>query len=282
MTQDEEKVRETIIMQQKNAYTLNGLLCSLQVSLSPAQLRALPTAPLTVIGNPGVGYATLIRTVVASLTFGSTPFVAAPGSLAAFFYGGPSRFGILGGASPQGPGGPFVVPNTDGPYVAFKIVSVAAAVGGVTTYTISSSNLAVNALVGLPASPGGCTNAANNASAPGGWTVTANTASTITISNPSGVLESSPPAAANMSIGAPVSTVGGLGSTIDLTPLLTSAQASAVQAWTIGGWQFPRNEIENAPIFLGTFAWAGLAAPQNFSAGDSNLTLTLEYLQVQL
>jgi hypothetical protein len=268
--------------QVRNAYALGGLLNSLQLAISPAQLRALPNSPLTLIGSPGPGLATLIRSIVASLTFGTTPFVAAPGSLAALFYGGPSRFGIAGGASPQGPGGPFVVPATDGPYVGFKIVSVAAAVGGATTYSISSSNLAANSLIGLPASPSGCTNAANNASAPGGWTVTANTATTITISNPSGVLESSPPAAANMSIGAPISLIGGLGSTIDLTPLLTTATGSAVQAWSVAGWQFPRGEIENAPIFLGTFAWAGLVAPQNFSAGDSSLVLTVEYLQIQL
>jgi hypothetical protein len=263
--------------QVRNAYALGGLLNSLQLAISPAQLRALPNSPLTLIGSPGPGLATLIRSIVASLTFGTTPFVAAPGSLAALFYGGPSRFGIAGGASPQGPGGPFVVPSANGTIATFKITGVAAASGGNTVYNCTS-NLGVNALAGMPAAPSLCTNAANN----GSFTVVSNTSSTITVNNPSGVLESSPPAAANMSIGASVSLIGGMGSTVDLTPLLATATGSAVQAWSVANWQCPRSEIENAPIFLGTFAWAGLVAPQNFSAGDSSVTLTLEYLQVQL
>lgn len=262
--------------QARNANALGGLLQSLQLSISAAQIRALPNSPIPLIGPPAQGFANLIRAMIASLEFGSMPYLAGAGSQAGFFYNGPSRYGIVGG-SPYAPS-PYVLPNALGSWLGFAITGVAGAVGANTTYTCSGlANLPTNVLAGFSASPQGCSHSANN----GAFTVVSNTQATVTINNASGIAEGSPPAAAAMEIGASLSQIGGLGATIDLTPLLTQATGSAVQAWTIGGWTFPTSEISGAGIYLGS-PGTGLATPQNFTQGDSSLNLTLEYLQVQL
>jgi len=72
---------------------------------------------------------------------------------------------------------------------AYGIVSIAAASGGNTVYTIASSGFSSATLpVGMSVTVRGCLNAANN----GTFTIVSNTASTITLNNAVGVLEALP------------------------------------------------------------------------------------------
>ena len=85
-----------------------------------------------------------------------------------------------------------------------------------------------------------------------------------------------------MEIDAAVSAVGGIGTTIDLTPMLTTATNDCVQGWGIDSWILPTSEIVGAGLFLGSPA-AGLSVPPtNLTSGDSALTLTVEYFNVIL
>jgi hypothetical protein len=253
---------------QNGANTLGGLLQSLQVAISPSQLLALPNQPILLLGSPPPGYANLIRSIVASLRFGTTPFTANPGSRAQVLYGGPSRLGVDAQLLSIPPG-PF-------PFISFAGTAVANASGGNTTYSANLAAVATNALAGYPCVTSGYSHAANNAP----LTVVSNTQSAIVLNNPSGVAEASPPAAANIQIYSSLA-LAGFGGGVDLTTLLTSAQGNAVQVFELGNVDFPTVEIAAAPIYLGTAASAwGL--PQNFSAGDSSLLLTILYLQIQL
>jgi hypothetical protein len=252
----------------QNANTLGGLLQSLQVAISAAQLLALPNQPVPLLGSPGPGYANVIRSIVASLRFGTTPYTANAGSKAQVLYGGASRLGIDAQLLSIPPG-PF-------PFVSFAGTGVAGASGGNTSYSANLANVGTNALAGYPCVTSAFSHAANNAP----LTVVSNTQSAIVLNNPSGVAEASPPAAANIQIYSSLA-LAGFGGGVDLTNLLVSAQANAVQVFELGNVDFPTVEIAAAPIYLGTAANAW-GQPQNFSAGDSSLLLTILYLQVQL
>lgn len=264
-------------LQPRNASSLGGLLQSLVISLSPQQLLKVPTQPIALIGGPPKGFANLLRTIIASYEFGTTPYT--PGtpstfypslegnpSPCAFYYGGPSRMGILGGQSAD--------PSW---WQSFKITAVAAASGGNTTYTCSGlAAIPANSLVGFGVQPTGCTNAANNQPA----TIVSHSTTAIVVNNLSGVAEGSPPAGASMGVFAPLALVGGGGGTVDLGGLLAQP-VSTVLGWTIAGWNFPAPEVDSAALYLGS-PQTGLVVPVNFSAGDGSLLVTLEYLQVGL
>lgn len=108
-----------------------------------------------------------------------------------------------------------------------------------------------------------------------------NTQTTITVNNAAGLAETSGPAAA-MLIGQTQSLLGGAGSGPDLTPMLVLASGSALQAWTIDQWAFPRSEVEGAAILLGSPTAGGIDPASPFLQGDGTLVLSIEYLQVQL
>jgi hypothetical protein len=252
----------------QNANTLGGLLNSLQVPISPAQLRALPNQPIPLIGSPGPGVANLIVRVIASLKFGTTPYTAGPGTRAQMLYGGPSRLGV-DAALLAIPVGPF-------PFLSFPGTAVANASGGNTSYAANLSNVGTNALVGFPVVASGYSHAANN----GNFTIVSNSQSAIVLNNAAGVLEAAPPEPANLQLFSSLALAGGSGQ-VDLTTLLTSALADTVQTFEVASPAFPSVEVANVPIYLGTSA-SVLSAPQNFSAGDSSVTLTILYSQLQL
>jgi hypothetical protein len=255
-------------MNPQNGSVLGGLLSSLQVPISPAQLRALPNSPIPLIGAPGPGIANLIQRVIASLKFGSTPYVAGAGSKAVMLYGGPSRLGVDAQLLAL-PAGPF-------PFLSYPGTAVANASGGNTVYSANLANVGTNGLAGYPVVASGYSHAANN----GNFTIVSNSQSSITLNNPSGVAEAAPPEPANLQVFSSLQLAGGSG-LIDLTTLLTSAQADTVQSFEISNTAFPAVEVANVPIYLGTSANV-LSAPQNFSAGDSSVTLTILYSQLQL
>jgi hypothetical protein len=255
---------------------LAGLLQSQQIVITPQQLLKLPTAQIPILSGPAPGSANLIRTIVASLRFGTQPYLAGKGTSAGFYYSGPSRFGIVGDLSlPPS----YAEPIGNYGFIDFQILSVAASSGGVSVYTCAGlAGLPPNILAGYVALPSLCSNAANN----GSFVVTASTPTSITLNNPSAVLEGSSPAGAHMDLAGSPSLSGGFGGTCDLTNLLLNATGNALQAWTLTNWNFPVPEISGAGIYLGTGAAGGLVAPQNFTQGDGSLLITLEFLQVQL
>jgi hypothetical protein len=262
-------------MQPQNASTLGGLLSSIVVPITSAQLLKLPGTPIPLMSG-GAG-AILLRSVIASLKFKTSAYAGGAGS-AALFYAGPSRYAPAAPVAPL-PENPYAVPGGVSKWINFQITAVAASVGGNTVYTVSGlTTLPTNVLIGYQAIPQLCSHSQNN----GTFTIVASTQSTITLNNASGILETSSPAGATMEVDAAVSLIGGIGTTIDLTPLLTTAINDYVQGWGIDSWILPTSEIVGAGLFLGSPA-AGLSVPPtNLTSGDSALTLTVEYFNVIL
>jgi hypothetical protein len=262
------------------SYTLNGLLNSLTVEITPTQILALVGSPISLIGAPGVGKANLLQTLICSLEFGSTKYIGGPTASAALFYLGKSQYPALGSWLPPGAGGFNAgpswgyTPEAGGPEPWLAIASVASAVGGNTVYAGPIPGGADDAYAGLPVSALTFSHSANN----GSFTCLASTAGTLTLDNPSGVAD----AGGVVLLEFPLGTFGaGVGYGNDLSFLLTGAAVSCVFGSTLNGWAYPTSEIENAAVMLGN-PLPPLLNPANFTAGDSSLALTLTYLTVDL
>ena len=76
--------------------TLAGFLQSNTVRVAASQLLNLVNNPLVLIGAPPSGFGNLLRSLIVSLEFGTTPFIAPFGSAASLFYGGPARYPVSG------------------------------------------------------------------------------------------------------------------------------------------------------------------------------------------
>jgi hypothetical protein len=268
---DEE---ETLGGDEMGQTTLGGLLQATTIQISPAQILALPGTPIQLVGPPAGGFANILKSVLASLRFATTPYTAPasafPYQNASLFYNGQSRIGVAGGSQL----------GSNQKFLSLAVTAVAGA-SGATVYTVTGlSGVPSNILAGFLVSVTGCSHAANN----GAFVATANAAGTITLANGAGIAESAPPEPANCTVYASATLVGGNGATIDLSNLLasTTSTVAAFNIPTFGNWQFPTTEIQGAGIFLGT-ALSSLAAPQtNFTSGDGSLLVTLEFLQVPL
>ncbi len=244
------------------ATALGGLLQSSSVLITPAQLLNLVNEPILLCGPGGPGQAVLIKSLVLSLRFGTTPFTQPVGAGLVAFYLGPSRVAAFGSAGSQGP--------------AFQITSVNAASGGNTQYNGTIVGGAGNAYAGLYCDAGGYTHGAND----GRYLCVASTAISITLANASGVVESAP-LTAYVGIELPTGTWGcGLGGGSDVSGILSASQSEVV-GYDVTNWNFPASEISGYSIMLGNpLPLAG--SPANFALGDSGLYVTVESLSVTL
>ena len=253
--------------------TLGGLLQSNSLRITAAQLLNLVNNPLVLVGAPASGFANLVRSLIVSLEFGTTPFVAPFGSAAALYYGGPARYPVSGMGFLNGPNWGVGNSQENGP--SFGVTAVANASGGNTVYTANLRNAPTNLFAGLYGDTSEFVHGANT----GRFLCVSNTQTTITLANASGVSD----AGGQIIIEMPAAVWGAcpVGSPNDLSALLTQSLVSSVFAYEIAGWSFPASEIAGAPIYLGN-PLPLLGNPQNFTGGDSSLLITTESLQVQL
>jgi hypothetical protein len=241
---------------------LNGLLQSTTMLVSPAQLLDLVESPLVLLASPGAGVANLLKKLVVSLRFATTPYVASWGAGCCVFYGGSRRFPVTGGFA-----GPPLGPS-------FAATAVGNASGGLTTYTTPSLRGApANLFAGLWCNCSLFAHAANN----GRFQCSSNTTGALVLANASGVSDAG--GAVNVEVPGWSFGVGGQN---DLAGLLTTAIASTLTELEIPTpWSYPRVDIEAAPILLGNPLTA-LGGAADLTTGDSSLLLTAEFFQLQL
>jgi len=242
--------------------TLNGLLQSTTMLVTPAQLLDLVESPLVLLGSPGAGVANVLKKLAVSLRFGTTPYVASWGAGCCVFYGGSRRFPVTGGFA-----GPPLGPN-------FAATAVGNASGGLTTYTTPALRGAqTNLFAGLFCNASGFAHAANN----GRFACASNTTGAIVLANAAGVSD------AGGTVNVEIPGWGfGVGGQNDLAGLLTTAVASTLTELVIPTpWNYPRADVEGLPIMLANPLTA-LGGATDLTSGDSSLLLTAEYFQLQL
>ena len=253
--------------------TLGGFLNSVQIAVSAQQLLNLIASPIQLCAPSGPNQAVLLRSLIASLEFKSTPYTAPFGSSAAVYFAGPSRYPVTGLGYLNGPSWGMGTPQTNGP--AFAATAVGGAVGGATAYTCNLRGASTNLFAGYYVDASEFVHGANS----GRFLCVSNTATSIVLANASGVVD----AGGQLIIEFPQSVwgAGGIGGPNDIAPLLTQSLVSCVYEMPIPSPIFPTSEISGCPIVLAN-GLPLLGNPQNFTSGDSSLLLTLEYLQISL
>ena len=242
--------------------TLAGLLNSRTVAITAAQLLNLAAQPIQLCAPSAPGSAVLLKSLILSLRFGTTPYVQPAGAALVAFYEGPGRVAAFGAAGSQGP--------------FFSITSVANASGGNTQYIGTITGGANNAYAGLYVDAAGYTNNAND----GHFLCVASTATSITLANSGGVQETAP-GSAYVGIELPAGSWGcGIGGGSDASPILLATQ-SEVMAYGVTSWNLPASEISGSSIVLGN-PLPAIGSPANFTTGDGGIFVTVEYLSVQL
>jgi hypothetical protein len=243
------------------ASTLSGLLCSSSVLITPAQLLNLVNAPIQLCAPSGPNEAALIKSLILSLRFGTTPFTQPSNAALVAYYGGPSRIAAWGSGGSQGPN--------------FQITSVNGASGN-TQYNGMIVGGANNAYAGLDVVCGGYTHSANT----GTFLCVASTANSITLANSAGVAETAPFGAV-VEIELPAGSWGcGIGGDSDLTADLLASQSQVSRHEVVGG-NLPTSEVNGYSIVLGN-PLPIIGSPANLIAGDSSLLATVEWLSVPL
>jgi hypothetical protein len=254
--------------------TLNGLLCSQTVKVTPAQLLALVQAPVVLVGGQSSAFVNLLRSLILSLEFGTTPFSAPFGSAAAVYYGIGSRYPASGLGFQNGPSWGLFDPATsatNGP--AYSVSAVGNASAGNTTYAADLRGAPTNLFAGFYVDASAFGHSSNN----GRFLCVSHTQTAIVLANGAGVSDSG----GLIVIEFPASIWGAaaVGSPNDLTPLLTQSVVSCVHAYQIDSWDFPTAEVAGASLVLGN-PLPLLGNPQNLIGGDSSLIITAEFLQV--